>query len=366
MANVEGGLFEQDGGVQPVGSAATRLLNNGMNPNALRPFIDDDGKPKIVTNKSNGKKSTQLVQNATLPKEAWKAMDEAVVTAARERLNVVQDLRDAGLTYNLGGNGFATTTLEYQEMLSSQSATVNMTGGTTGESNMPDFTLKQFPLPIISADFYLNVRYYYAARQSDQPIDTTQQEEAGDTIASTIEDILINGRDAACFGGDLYTYAGGSIYGLLDHPDVTSSTLTGPWDDSAVSGEDIKNDMQSILQIAFDNYQFGPFMLYLPPAYQVKMTDDYSTNYSAPTIRQRILEMGPIQNIKIAEKLPDNQVVLVPMDRKNVRMVQGMALTNMQWSDNDEMTFRFKSMAIELPQVRSDAENRIGVVPASP
>lgn len=362
---IEGGIFEQNGGVQTVGSAASRLFANGMNPNALRPFLDDDGQPKIVANRSDGKQSTQLVQNAVLPKEAWKAMDEAVVTAARERLNVVSDLRNAGLVYSLGGNGFATTTLEYQEMISSQSATVNMTGGTTGESNLPDFTLKQFPLPIISADFFLNVRHYYASRQSGQPIDTSQQEEAGDTIASTIEDMLINGRNADCFGGDLYTYAGGSIYGLLDHPDVTSETLTGPWDDDATSGEDIKNDVQSILQVAFDNYEFGPFMMYLPPAYQVKMTDDYSTNYNAGTIRQRLLDMGPIQDIKIAEKLPENNIVLVPMNRKTVRMVQGMQLMNMQWSDNDEMTFRFKSMAIELPQVRSDAENRIGVVPAS-
>ena len=98
---------------QAQGAFANELLANGRTDvGMMKPWISEkDGKP-YVTIFSGGDpvdpsnyKTMPTTNAATLRRDEWKALDDAVVRIAETRLNGVQDLIDKGLPYNLG-NGF--------------------------------------------------------------------------------------------------------------------------------------------------------------------------------------------------------------------------------------------------------------------
>src|SRR4051812_19837838 len=111
---------------QAQGAVASTLLNNGFDTMALRPWIGKDGK-HYVARVDNGKSIAVPVANygATLRKEEWKQIDDAVILAARERLRVVADIRGAGLTYTIP-NGMGKTVLVTQSMTDITGATISM------------------------------------------------------------------------------------------------------------------------------------------------------------------------------------------------------------------------------------------------
>src|SRR5437868_10048911 len=86
------------GGLSSQGSVAQRLLGSGFNVNALRPAIPDNAQMNF-----NGQffHNGGLVQNATLRRLEWQLYDTAVIDIARRRLVGVQDLINAGLTFNV-------------------------------------------------------------------------------------------------------------------------------------------------------------------------------------------------------------------------------------------------------------------------
>jgi hypothetical protein len=45
-----------------------------------------------------------------------------------------------------------------------------------------------------------------------------------------------------------------------------------------------------------------------------------------------------------------------------VRIVQGMALQNVEWATEGGMISKFKVMTIQVPQIRSDQNGKTGIV----
>ena len=84
------------------GEVAGVLMADGrLNANAMKPFLDFDEKGQLrpyitVFNGGDAKNpdnySTKLVNNATLRRDEWKRLDDAVITISESRLGGVQDL----------------------------------------------------------------------------------------------------------------------------------------------------------------------------------------------------------------------------------------------------------------------------------
>ena len=87
---------------QATGDVASRLLELNGDVRSLRPFVGKDGRTYMSIMR-NGKLIAVPTQNATatLRKDDWQLLDEAVVKVAKPRLKAVGDLRSAGLTYNI-------------------------------------------------------------------------------------------------------------------------------------------------------------------------------------------------------------------------------------------------------------------------
>lgn len=315
-------------GGKVTGSVAMKLMASGMNVNCLR-------------------------TNATLLKDEWKQIDAAVLQAARQRFVGVADLQKRGLVYRFP-NGLGKTVLEYQDMSELSAAEISMDGVTVGKNDRNEFELKYLPLPIIHKEFQLGIRALTASRQGLMPLDTTNAEQCARKCAEKVEQLLFNGSGN-------FAYGGGTIYGYCDAPNRNIGDLMGKWDDSSVDGEDILEDVRKMKQDSINALHYGPWILYIPTEYETKLDEDFKAN-SDKTIRQRILEIAGIEDVRVADYLTAGNVVLVQMTTDVVRLVEGLPITNIEWQTQGNMMFHFKVMTIQVGQVRADQNGKSGVV----
>jgi hypothetical protein len=335
------------------GAVSSRLLQSNMDPGILKPFIGDDGM-SYQTAIINGKaKAVPILNTATLRKDEWKQMDDAILFAAQERLIGVADLYSRGLVYNIG-NGLGKTVLEYEDLNEMTAAEITMDAVTPTQKDRPQYDLKYLPLPIIHKDFSFNIRALNASRTTGTPLDVVAGMQAARQVSEKVEDILFNGAST-------YTYGGGTIYGYTDHPNKSSVTLSTQWDASAATGTTILDDVRAMKQAAIDAKHYGPYVLYIPTNYETTLDDDFKSE-SDKTIRQRILEISGIQDVKVADKLTDDTVVLVQMTSDVVRMVEGLAMQTVEWQEGGGFTTNYKVLTIMVPQIRADQNGNSGIV----
>lgn len=315
------GIFNGQG----FGGVAQRLLANGMSPKALR-TLD------------------------TLRHEEWKEIDAAVVEAARQRTVGVGDLISRGLTYNLS-NGLGTTVLSWEDVSDMEDAQVNMSGVAARHKDRVDYSIKHLPLPIIHSNFSINARVLEASRRLGQPLDTTQAGVAAKKVMEKAEDILFNGASI--------TFGGGSVVGLTTCTRSTGS-LQAAW--TSASSSDPVGDAIAMKQASITARHYGPWIMYVPTAYEASLDADYNTTYPSGTVRDRIKQIEGIVDVKVVDKLATGNVLLVELQPDTIRMVVGMQPTPVEWETEGGLILHNKVMAILVPQIRADQASRSGVV----
>jgi len=314
-------------GMQPFGGVAEALLACNMNTGALR-------------------------TNTVLRKDEWKQMDTAILKAVRSRLIGVADLKSKGLVFDLGPNALATMQLEYENASKLGRATISMDGETQGRRDRITFGLGYLPIPIIHQDYSLNARVLAASRLRQSKLDTSTAVEAATTVAEEIEIMLFQGTSSFSFGS-------GVIYGYTDVPNRSTGTFTA-W---TASGADPVANIMTMKQALITNNFFGPYMVYIPTAYETALDANYVTGAAAVniTVRERIMKIGNIQDIKVADYLTAGAVVMVQMTENVVRMVSGLGVQNVEWKGGGGMRTNFKVLTIDVPQIRSTKDSKVGV-----
>lgn len=339
---------------QAQGSVATTLLNNGFDPSVLRPWIGKDGRSYLARNQ-NGKAVAIPTQNAnaTLRKDEWKILDDAIVMAAKERLRVVADLRGAGLTFNIP-NGMGKTVLETETVSDITDATISMDPARQSEYDRPHYDITNLPLPVIHKDFYFNARQVATSRNSGASIDTTTAQLAARRVSEEAEKLVLGVSSS-------FAYGGGTIYGLTNFPSRLTKTMTAPtlssWTPATAVQEVLAMRQQSI-----NAFHFGPFILYNSPAWDEFLDDDYSSAKGDNTLRQRIEAINGINGVRTADFLTGTQMILVQQTSDVIREVIGMDITTVQWETHGGMQLHFKVMAILVPQLRADHNGNTGIV----
>lgn len=340
--------------------------------NRMRPFLNEEdgqsyfsvykgGDPSL---KQNWGVTPSLRTHATLRRDEWKALDDAVVRARQIRLGGFDDVIAKGLTYKLG-NAMGTTVLEWHDMVGDLTADMTMDAITRAQNNRPDWNYNYIPIPIIHVDYEINTRELETSRNMGNPLDTTMAELAARAVQEKLESLLFT--DTSYGYGEKNSRGGPSkIYSYVNYPDRMQITLNHPWDDSATSGKDIVNEIISWKQAAIDNRFHGPWQLYIPTAYETKLDEDYvgATPDTAPnnTIRSRVMAIQGIAGIKVIDILAPNTVLMIQMTSDVVRIIQGLPLTNVQWGEEGNFITKFKVLTIQVPQIRSDAAGRNGIL----
>lgn len=357
-------LIGQNGGA---GEVAEHLTANGqLNAGAMRPFIDVKSGKSYITVFTGGEKTnpanyqTHLTTNAaTLRRDEWKTLDDAILAVSEYRLNGIADLIANGLTYQLG-NAMGTTVLEWHDVSNALSAELTMDGVTRGQNDRPVFQHNYLPIPIIHADYEINARVLAASRSMGNPLDTTMAERAARKVNEKLENMLFTNTQYAF--GELDNRSRNSIYSYLNHPDRNQVTMTLAWDDASKTGANIVTEVLSLKQASIDAKHYGPWMIYIPTAYDTKLDEDYSTSKGDETIRERVLKIAGIKGIKVVDTLPANTVLMVQMTSDVVRLIQGMPIQNVQWQQEGNFINKYKVMTIQVPQIRSDQEGNSGIV----
>lgn len=327
-------LFQHNGtDLQVSGSVAERLLANNMNPTALR-------------------------TNAVLRKEEWLMMDSAVVRVARERLAGVADLMSRGLYISVP-NALGTMVVQHQTQGDTIAAEVSMDGVTRGNFDNLQFDLVNTPLPIVHRDFQLTLRHLEASRRNGIPLDTANIEAATREVVNKLEDILFNGLTSNHILG--FGSSSAQVYGYTTRTGRNTVTLTQNWNASGKTGQEILDDVLSMITAAQADRMYGPYMIYVPTSFWVPLSDDFKAN-SDKTILQRLKEIPGIIDIKPADRLTANNVVMVQMTSDVVDMIDGIQPMVVQWETQGGMVLNFKVMAIMVPRIKIDAEGHCGVV----
>lgn len=348
--------FIQNG--QAHGSVATTLLQNGWDVNALRPWVGNCGRHFIAQNRGGKLVSCPLpVANATLRKDEWKLLDEAVVGVARDRLRVVADLRSNGLTYTIP-NGMGKTVLETETMGDITPATISMDPASEGENDRPEYDLTNLPLPVIHKDFYFSARQVATSRNSGASIDVSSAQAAARRVAEEAERLAL-GVDSNGLSKS-FQYGGGTIYGLTNFPSRLTATISTP------SGSNQATTVQDVLglrQASENAKHYGPWVLYNSPAWDEFLDDDYSSSKGDNTLRQRLQAINGIQDVRTADYLGSGfSLILVQQTSDVIREVIGMDITTVQWETHGGMRLNFKVMAIMVPQLRADFNGNTGIV----
>lgn len=355
-ANID---FYSQGGIQ--GEVAAFAASNGgrLDPGSLRPWLGKDGRSYITTYNGGDPKdvnsyvSHPIMTNATLRRDEWKRLDEAILEVSRFRLGGVDDLISNGLVYDLG-NGMGTTVLEYHDSSDSMEAQTTMDGVSRSAGDRPVFGTHYLPLPITHVDYEINARVLAASRNLGNALDVTSAQHAARKVNEKIEAML--------FTNVTYAFGGGTIYSYVNHPDINGVTLSLAWDNASKTGANILDDVLAMKQASIDAYHYGPWMLYIPTAYETVLDGDYDTTTPGTGIRERIMKVSGIKGIKVIDTLAANTVLMVQMTPDVVRLVRGMPLQNVEWQTEGKFITKYKVMTIQVPQVRSDQNGTSGIV----
>ncbi|MCD6361466.1 MAG: encapsulin [Armatimonadetes bacterium] len=347
------------------GEVASLLASTGrFDPGSMRPWIGDDGRAYITVYKGGDPKKPESykavqVNAATLRRDEWKQLDDAVLKVSEVRLSGVQDLIDNGLVYNLG-NAMGTTVLEWHDISNAMEAELTMDGVSRGRGDRPTYQTNYLPIPIIHVDYEINARVLEASRKLGNPLDTTAAERAARKVAEKLESMLFT--DTTYSWGTKDDRSRNTIYSYLNHPDINTVTLTAQWDASGKTGEQILADVLKMKQASIDAKHYGPWMLYVPTGYETVLDEDYDSTTPGTTIRERILKIGGIKGVKVIDMLPAHHVLLVQITSDVVRLVRGMPIQNVEWQTEGKFVTKYKVMTIQVPQIRSDQEGNSGIV----
>lgn len=335
------------------GSVAQRLLQARFDPGALRPY-EHNGKSFMTVNAGAGKhKIVRANTVATLRYDEYKAIDTAVQKIAQQRLVAAADLQSRGLTYPLS-NAMGTMVLQWETQSGFEAAEMDMSAVKTSAEDRVTFEPNYLPIPITHKSFSISARELDASRRTGEPLNTSNAEAAARVVAEKIEDTILTGASTFAFGG-------GTLYGYADYTNRSTVSLSTNWDASATSGEDILDDVLSLISAAHTDRHYGPYIIYVPTAYGVILDDDFKTN-SDRTIRERILAIDSISAIRTADRLTANNVLLVEMTPDTVKLVNGMNITTVQWEELGGLQLKFKIMAIMVPWIKADQSSRSGIV----
>lgn len=342
------------------GEVANYLASSGrLDAGQMRPFIAEDGKGYITAYIGGDRKNpssytvSPIQANATtLRRDEWSHLDEAVLGVRRYRLGGIQDLLDNGLVYNLG-NAFGTTVLEYHDVSDALEADLTMDGLTRGKGDRAVFGVHYLPIPIIHADYEINARQLEASRKLGNPLDTIHAEMAARRVNEKLENML--------FTNTSYAFGGGTIYSYVNFDPRNKVSKTVAWDASAGTAKGILSDVMAMKQASIDAKYYGPWMLYIPTAYETALDADYDSTTPGTTVRERVMKIDGIKGIKVVDTLADENVLLVQMTPDVVRLVRGMDIQNVEWTAEGKFITKYKVMTIQVPQIRADFNGNCGI-----
>lgn len=297
--------------------------------------------------------------NATLRKDEWIDLEDQVIESARERLVIVDDMRSAGLTYNVGGLG--TIISEWETASEITDAEITMDGESTADKDNQEFGLEGVPVPVIQKPFSIGERMLMASRSRGAALDVTTGTEAARAVARVSENIVFNGwAKNVKSSTDRY-----QVYGLTNFPNRATYTISDWSDDTNVTPEDIHTEILAMVQqMETEERHFGPFNIYIPGAYAFRFRQDFK-EFSDKTLMERVTDEDVINRVRVSDVLSEGNVIMVQMERTVLDLAVASDVTTVQWESGSGWTNHFQVFAAWAPRLKQSYDGYCGIMHAS-
>lgn len=314
-----------------------------------------------MDNKGNPIYAERLINtNATLRKDEWIDLEDTIIESARERLVIVDDLRSAGLTFNVGGLG--TIISEWETGSEMTDAEITMDGESRADKDRQEFGLDGVPIPVVQKPFSIGERMLMASRQRGSALDVTQGTEAARAVARVSENMVFNGASIGASNSDGTSY---SIPGLTTFTARETYTISDWSSSSTVTPGDIHDEILAMVQqMEVDARHYGPFTLYIPGEYAFRFREDFKAE-SDKTLMQRVTDEDVIDRVRVSDTLADGNVILIEMNRGVIDLAVASDVTTVQWESGSGWTNHFQVFAAWAPRLKKDYDSRTGYLHAS-
>lgn len=364
------------------GDIGQTLMSHGFDVNAMRPWIGDDGRTYIAQPKykhimENGRyfslpetNETGLVvyqaipvanATATLRKDEWKLLDEAIMEVAKERTIVQADLRAKGLVFTIP-NGMGTTVFQTETVSDINEAEIDMDGLSDPRNDRPVYELTNLPLPIIHKEFSYSARQIATSRLMGPSVDTTSAKLAARRVVEGVEKLLLG--IAQTYIGASFAFGGGTVYGYSNYPSRLTKTFTAPTASGWTPATLVNELLAAREQLTAQNY-YGPYMIYTGASWDQYLDRDYDATTPGTTLRERVLKIPTFSGMNRVDYLTGYNLFMVQMTEDVVRTVIGMDMTVLQWPEKAGLKQNFKVMTIQVPQLRADQLSQTGIMHGS-
>jgi hypothetical protein len=294
--------------------------------------------------------------NDSMPYDSYKYFDEMVVKTAKKQLNIVDDLNEFGLVdrnLDLGDQ-----IVKYQTLSEMSEANVSMSGLDRGQRDSLAFNLSGAPVPMFSKEFQYSIREVQATL--DKPgrqLPTLGLEEATYQVSKKINDMCWNG-----FGNAV---DGNTLYGLTNHPNRNTKTISNSWGGGSETPVADVQDMIAKLQADDYGLTENSCILYVSSDNWSFIENDYSSAKGDRTYKERFKAFSPIADVKLGSGLGDGELVLVDMNRNVLELKVGQDLTWVEQPQYDFACYKWLVYGAMALVVKSDYNNKSGIVHAT-
>lgn len=313
----------------------------------------------VVRAMLNGQDPVAAMRSASpFPFEAQRFIDRAVTEVALDRLTIVNDLLALGLTFPLD-NWLGIMQLYKEKLGRAGNAKRAMIPGAAGENQWQSRTGSSIPIYVTFDDFGFNIRELAVGARAGAPLDVSGAKQATRNVNESIEDQGINGISTLIGGFD--------APGFLNAPDHNTYSFVGNhgWTNALHTGADCITDVLAMQQTALSDNYYGPYRFYAPKAYTSVLGSDFKS-FGTITILQRLLEIDGVQAFKIADKLPDDAVLMFQPTEDVVDVVVGQQPVSVTYQDLAGFNTTSIIMAVVIVRPHSTFEQQSGIVVGKP
>lgn len=304
----------------------------------------------------------RLRANASLPKEAWVGIEDAVYPAMDDVLTIVRDLRDAGLTTD---ESVMNKVTEWHKQDYEHTATISMQPETETDEGNVEYDLDGSPLPLIHSDFSIGFRDSGSdgpagAGMAGEDLETLNAEGSARAVAEAMELLTLNGWQPTIDGEDLGGVQDGyTMYGLTNHPNVHTGSLS----DWLTAPEEIRSDLKDAMARDLKDDNFRPtnrgYWVYIGEGLEDVLSDPDPEGTGDRLIRERIMELDFVGNMRVSQFLQDDAVLMFRPTNDVIDLAFGLEEQVVQWED----PFRdyFKTVTAMTPRVKDTLRGQCGI-----
>jgi len=277
------------------------MLYTLENIQALRPIATSETKP-----------------NAFFTADEWEAMDAAVATAVRPRLQIFQLLEEHGC-------------------------------GMREEYDITRMWVDDFPLPFIHKDFYIHAKHVADSRKEKYPDYMTIPLMAAQYVAEKVERFLL-GIDSDMTN---ITVQDKSLYGFCNHPDRQTLSIENPLPENPLPAnycpeafrseafrKTLLNTLKKAKAMLFEK-GFNKFLVVLSPMW---------TNCD---VEVEQIKSETCVAVMVSEFLPNWTAVVVQLSPDVITAYTDLDITPVKWKSTDEFNIHMKVVCRKVPLLRN-------------